>query len=195
MRNLIVNEWVSLDGVVQAPSYPDEDRSGGFEHGGWHGSYFDDVAREWVAENIERAGAFLFGRRTYETFSAFWPQANEEEQVVARPLNAKPKYVASTTLEGPLAWNNSTLLKGDIPDAVAALKHEDGGDLYLIGSTRLAHALIEADMVDEYRLMIDPVIVGSGKRVFQDHGALRRLRLVERLDTTTGALLATYARA
>jgi dihydrofolate reductase len=195
MRNLIVNEWVSLDGVVQAPSDPDEDRSGGFEHGGWHGSYFDDVAREWVGENMERAGAFLFGRRTYETFAAFWPQASPEEQIVARPLNAKPKYVASTTLEGPLAWHNSTLLKGDIPDAVAALKHEDGGDLYLIGSTRLAHALIEADMVDEYRLMIDPVIVGGGKRIFQDHGALRRLRLVDRLDTSTGALLATYARA
>jgi dihydrofolate reductase len=195
MRNLIVNEWVSLDGVVQAPSSPDEDRSGGFEHGGWHGSYFDDVARKWVAQNIERAGAFLFGRRTYETFAAYWPQASAEEQVVARPLTAKPKYVASTTLEGPLSWHNSMLLKGDIPDAVAALKHEDGGDLYLIGSTRLAHALIEADMVDEYRLMIDPVIVGSGKRIFQDHGALRRLRLVERLDTSTGALLATYARA
>lgn len=195
MRNLIVNEWVSLDGVVQAPSDPDEDRSGGFEHGGWHGSYFDDVARKWVAENMEHAGAFLFGRRTYETFAAFWPQASAEEQVVARPLNAKPKYVASTTLEGPLAWHNSTLLKGDIPGAVAALKHEEGGDLYLIGSTRLAHVLIEADMVDEYRLMIDPVIVGSGKRLFQDHGALRRLRLVERLDTSTGALLATYARA
>jgi dihydrofolate reductase len=195
MRTLIVNEWMSLDGVVQAPIYPDEDTSGGFEHGGWHRPYFDDVSLAWVVENLERAGGFVFGRRTYETFAAHWPNAGADEQALAEPLNTKPKWVASTGLTGPLPWRNSTLLKGDAADAVAALRQEDGGDLYVIGSTRLAQALIARDLVDEYRLMIDPIVVGGGgKRVFEDQGALRRLRLADHRVTSTGAVLATYAR-
>jgi dihydrofolate reductase len=190
-----VYDWMSLDGVVQGPSSPDEDPSGGFGHGGWHLRYFDDLSRNWVVENLARAGGFLFGRLTYELFAAFWPKAGEQEQVLAEPLNSKPKYIASTTLTEPLGWANSTLLKGDAADAVAAMKYDDGGDLYLLGSTRLVHSLIERDGVDEFRLMIDPIVVGSGKRVFPDNGPPRPLRLADRQVTTTGAILATYARA
>jgi dihydrofolate reductase len=195
MRKVIVNEWMSLDGVVQAPGAADEDTSGGFEHGGWHLRYFDPTSLQWVRENLERAGGFLLGRRTYEVFAAHWPHASEEEQFVAQPLNTKPKYVASATLPEPLAWQNSTLLQGDIVAAVAALKQEDGGDLYVIGSTQLAQTLIAHGLADEFRLMIDPVVLGGGKRIFQGDGTLRPLRLVHSQVVTTGAILATYAAA
>jgi dihydrofolate reductase len=119
MRKLIVNEWMTLDGVVQAPSTVDEDTTGGFDRGGWHSRYFDDLALKWVVENVTRAGGYVLGRRTYEVFAAHWPNASEEEQALAQPLNTGPKYVASTTLAEPLAWQNSTLLRGDIAAAVA----------------------------------------------------------------------------
>jgi dihydrofolate reductase len=195
MRKVIVNEWMTLDGVVQAPGAADEDTSGGFEHGGWHLRYFDEVSQKRVVENLNEAGGFLFGRRTYENFARYWPSASEAEQVVAVPLNTRPKYVASTTLTEPLGWQNSTLLRGDVADAVAALKQRDGDDLHVIGSTVLVQTLIEHDLVDEYRLMIDPLVVGGGKRLFRDDGALRPLRLVEHQVTTTGAILATYVPA
>jgi dihydrofolate reductase len=195
MRKVIVYEWMSLDGVVQGPSSPDEDPSGGFEHGGWHLRYFDDMSRNSVVENLARAGGFLFGRRTYEQFAAYWPNAGEQEQVLAEPLNTRPKYIASTTLTEPLGWQNSTLLKSGAAEAVAALKCDDGGDLYVLGSTQLVQALIEHDIVDEFRLMIDPVVLGSGKRIFPDHGGPMPLQLTERQVATTGAILATYARA
>jgi dihydrofolate reductase len=194
MRKVIVTEWMSLDGVVQAPGAPDEDTTGGFKHGGWHLRYFDDMSRKWVLDNLNEAGGFLFGRRTYEGFASHWPNASEEEQVIAKPLNTKPKYVASSTLAQPLAWQNSTLLQGDVADAVAALKREDGGDLHVIGSTKLVQALIEQDLVDEFRVMMDPVVLGGGKRIFRDDGSLRPLRLVNSQVSTTGAILAIYAK-
>jgi len=193
MRKLIVQEWVSLDGVVQAPGSPNEDKSGGFKHGGWHLPYFDDMSRNWVVENLTGAGGYLLGRRTYENFAGHWPNASAEEQVLAQPLNTRPKYVASTTLTDPLAWQNSTVLKGNVATAVAALKQKDGGNLLVIGSPKLLQSLIAHDLVDEFRMMIDPLVVGSGKRIFGDHGALRPLRLVDSRVTTTGAILATYA--
>jgi dihydrofolate reductase len=195
MRKVIVNEWMSLDGVVQAPGAAEEDTSGGFQHGGWHLRYFDDLSRSWVVEGYAKAGGFLFGRRTYESLAGYWPHASEEEQPIAEPLNTRPKYVASTTLTEPLPWQNSILLKGDVAEAVAALKREDGDGLHLIGSSRLAQALIEHDLVDEFRVMIDPLVVGGGKRIFRDDGALRPLRLLDSKVTTTGAILATYAPA
>ena len=195
MRKVIVNEWMTLDGVVQAPGAPDEDRTGGFEHGGWHMRYFDDLSQQRVVEGLAEAGGFLLGRRTYEIFAAYWPNAPEEEQVVAEPLNTKPKHVASATLTEPLGWQNSTVLQGDVAEAVAALKQEEGEDLHVIGSTELAQTLIERDLVDELRVMIDPLVVGGGKRIFLDDGALRPLRLVDSEVTTTGAILATYAPA
>jgi dihydrofolate reductase len=195
MRKVIVNEFMSLDGVAQAPGAADEDRSGGFGHGGWHMRYFDDLSQKRVLESIVEAGGFLLGRRTYEIFAAYWPKAPEEEQVIAEPLNAKPKYVASRTLGGPLEWQNSTVLQGDVAEAVGALKQEDGADLHVIGSTELVQMLIEHGLVDEFRLMIDPVVLGGGKRIFRDDGSLRPLRLVDSEVTTTGAILATYAPA
>jgi dihydrofolate reductase len=195
MRKVIVNEFLSLDGVAQAPGAADEDTTGGFEHGGWHMRYFDDLSQKWVLEGLTQAGGFLLGRRTYEIFAAYWPNAPEEEQVVARPLNTLPKYVASTTLTEPLEWQNSTVLQGDVAQAVTALKREDGTDLHVIGSTNLVQTLIEHDLVDEFRVMIDPVTLGGGKRIFRDDGALRPLRLVDGQVTTTGAFLATYAPA
>jgi dihydrofolate reductase len=195
MRKVIVNEFMSLDGVVQAPGGVDEDTSGGFEHGGWHLRYFDDLSQKRVLESIVEAGGFLLGRRTYEIFAAYWPNAPEEEQVIAEPLNTKPKYVASTTLGDPLEWQNSTVLRGDVAEAVAALKQEDGADLHVIGSTELVQMLIDHELVDEFRLMIDPVVLGGGKRIFRADGSVRSLRLVDSEVTTTGAVLATYAPA
>ena len=195
MRKLIVIEWMSLDGVVQAPGAPDEDPSGGFKHGGWHLRYFDDLSRKWVVDNLNVAGGFLFGRRTYEGFAGHWPNASEEEQVIAKPLNTKPKYVASTTLAEPLEWQNSKLLDGDVGKAVAELKRGDGGELHVLGSTRLVESLLEHDLVDEFRVMVDPVVLGGGKRIFGNDGALRPLRLVTSQVTSTGAILATYARS
>jgi dihydrofolate reductase len=194
MRKVIAVEWMSLDGVVQSAGAAD-DTTGGFEHGGWHLPYFDDVSQTWVAEGYAQAGGFLFGRRTYELLAGYWPSAPEEEQAVAGPLNTRPKYVASTTLAEPLAWQHATLIGGDVAEAVAALKEEDGDDLHLVGSSVLARTLIEHDLVDGYRLMIDPLVLGGGKRIFPDDGASRALRLVESQVTTTGAILATYARA
>jgi dihydrofolate reductase len=196
MRKLIVNEFLSLDGVAQAPGGADEDTSGGFGHGGWHMRYMEDeVAQQWVLRGIIEADGFLLGRRTYEIFAAYWPNAPEEEQVVADPLNGKPKYVASATLTEPLAWRNSTLIEGDTAAGVAALKQAGDGEIHVIGSTQLVKTLIERDLVDELRLMIDPVVLGGGKRIFGEDGSLRALRLVDGRVTSTGAILATYAAA
>ena len=199
MRKVIADEWLTLDGVIQAPGQPDEDPSGGFQHGGWHVGYFDDLAQRQVVDSVVNAGGFLLGRRTYEIFAAHWPNASKEEQVLAEPLNSKPKYVASRTLAEPLAWQNSTVLQGDVADAVAALKREDGRedgeDLHVIGSSQLVQTLVERDLVDEFQVMIDPVVVGGGKRLFRDEGVRRPLRLVDSQVTTTGVIIATYAPA
>ena len=133
--------------------------------------------------------------RTYENFAAHWPKASEEEQSLAQPLNTLPKYVASTTLAEPLVWQNSRVLQGDLATAVVALKQEKGNDLHVIGSTELVHTLIEHDLVDEFRVMIDPLVVGGGKRIFRSDGASRPLRLVESQVTTTGAIIVTYVPA
>jgi dihydrofolate reductase len=195
MRRVIVNEFISLDGVAQAPGGEEEDTSGGFAHGGWHMRYMEDeTAMKRVLEGILDAGGFLLGRRTYEIFAAYWPNASEEEQVIAEPLNTKPKYVASRTLT-ELQWQNSTALQGELADAVAALKQEDGGDLHVIGSTELVQVLIQHGLVDELRLMIDPVVLGGGKRIWRDDGVLRPLRLVDSETTPSGAIFATYAPA
>jgi dihydrofolate reductase len=195
MRKLIVDEFMSLDGVAQAPGAPDEDTSGGFEHGGWHLQYFDETSQKSVVDSLTSAGGFLFGRRTYEVFAAYWPNASEEEQVIAEPLNTRPKYVVSTTLAEPLEWQSSSVIEGDVAEAVAALKEEEGADLHVIGSLQLVQTLIEHTLVDEFRVMIDPLVLGGGKRLFRDDGALRPLRLLDAQVTSTGAIIATYAPA
>jgi dihydrofolate reductase len=195
MRKVIANEWMTLDGVVQAPAYADEDVTGGFEHGGWHARYFDDLSMNWMIENVRGAGGYLLGRGTYEIFAAHWPDAPQEQQVLAEPLNRLPKYVASTTLDGPLGWPNSTLLRGDIGAAVRALKAEEGKNLHIIGSPGLVQSLLALDLVDQLRLMIDPLAVGGGKRLFGEDGAHRPLRLADSQMTSTGAIIAKYAAA
>jgi dihydrofolate reductase len=195
MRKVIADEWMTLDGVMQAPGQENEDTTGGFQHGGWHMGYLDDLTQRWVVDSVVTAGGFLLGRRTYEIFAAHWPNASEEEQVLAQPLNTKPKYVASKTLTEPLAWQNSTVLQEDVAQAVAALKQQNGQDLHVIGSSELVQTLFEHDLVDEFRVMIDPVVVGGGKRLFRDDGVLRRLRLVDSQVTATGVIIAIYAPA
>jgi dihydrofolate reductase len=195
MRKLIVQVWMTLDGVVQAPGMKDEDPSGGFEHGGWSLPYFEDTSMKWLVENLNGAGGYVLGRRTYETFASHWPNASDDEQPMAQPLNSKPKYVATTTLSEPLEWENSTVLRGDVAEAVAALKQEDGDHLLVIGSAELVKTLIDHGLVDEFRFMIDPLVVGGGKRLFPDDGALNELQLVESEATESGAILATYAAA
>jgi dihydrofolate reductase len=192
MRKVIVNEFFTLDGTAQAPGGADEDRSGGFQHGGWHMQY---GAGNGMAKLIGEAGGFLLGRHTYEIFAGYWPNAPEDVQEIADPLNTKPKHIASRTLTGSLEWQNSSLLSGALPEAVAALKEEDGGDLLVMGSTVLVQSLIQHSLVDEFRLIIDPVLVGGGKRIFPDDGALRPLRLVDHDVTSTGSIIATFAPA
>jgi dihydrofolate reductase len=191
MRKVIVNEFLTLDGTAQAPGGPDEDTSSGFRHGGWHMQY---GAADGVDELIGGAGGFLLGRRTYELFAAYWPSADAVPEF-AEPMNTKPKHVASRTLAGPLEWQNSSLLAGDLAGAIAALKAEEGGDLIAIGSTVLVQSLLRQGLVDELRLMIDPILVGGGKRIFPDDGELRPLRLVDQEVTTTGTVIATYVPA
>ena len=191
MAKLIVVEQLSLDGVMQAPGGPDEDRSGGFDHGGWAMPYFDEVAGEEAGKSMAETGAFLFGRKTYEIMAAYWPN-HPDDGIFSTVLNSLPKYVASTTLDEPLGWSGSSLLKGDVAEAVAALKEEQVGNIVVLGSGQLARTLMEHDLVDEYGLTIHPLLLGGGKRLFDDAAAMRSLHLVDSRTSTTGVILATY---
>lgn len=192
MRELVALEFTSLDGVVQAPMYPDEDPSGGFAHGGWHARYFDPTSMQWVVDTVASAGAYVLGRGTYELFAAHFPHASEDEQVLAQPLNSRPKYVASRTLSGSLAWPGAVLLPGDAVAALARLKHEGDDRLVAIGSPGLVRSLLETELVDELRLMVSPVVLGGGKRLLRDGGKLRRFELRSCTATGSGALLSSY---
>jgi dihydrofolate reductase len=192
MRKLVVAEGLTLDGVMQAPGDPDEDRSGGFDHGGWQLPYFDEVAGEAVGKSMAETGAFLFGRRTYEIMAAHWPNVPEGD-MFADVLNGMPKYVASTTLQEPLAWANSNLLGEDVPTAIRKLKEEAGGNIVVLGSGNLVQTLIEHDLVDEYALMIHPLVLGTGRKLFEEGLHKVSLRLVGSMTTTTGVVFASYA--
>ena len=191
MSKVVVFTHLTLDGVMQAPGRPDEDLRGGFEHGGWEPPYGDSVMGSVAAEGIAKGGALLLGRRTYEDFAAFWPNQTEDNPFTA-VLNNSQKYVASTTLEEPLSWSNSTLLKGDAAEAVARLKEQPGKDLVVLGSGELVQSLMRRNLVDEYVLLIHPLVLGSGRRLFTDGGAFAALRLVDTKTTTTGVVIATY---
>lgn len=191
MAKLVVVEMVSLDGVMQAPGGPDEDRSGGFEHGGWAMSYFDQVAGEEAGKSMDETSGFLFGRKTYEIMAAYWPHQPDDD-IFSNVLNSLPKYVASTTLDEPLEWAGSSLLKGDVAEAVATLKDEVDGNIVVLGSGQLTRTLMEHDLVDEYALTIHPLLLGGGKRLFDQEGAMRPLRLVDSKTSTTGVILASY---
>jgi dihydrofolate reductase len=181
---------LTLDGVMQAPGRPDEDRRDGFEHGGWAIAYNDPVMTEAATEDMASTGPILLGRRTYEDFYAFWP--HQKDNPFTEVLHNTLKYVASTTLREPLPWRNSALLQGDAADAVARLKQQRGKDMVVLGSGELVRSLMGRDLVDRYVLLIHPLVLGSGRRLFQDGGPSARLRLVDARTTTTGVVIATY---
>jgi dihydrofolate reductase len=191
MRRITVSNNVSLDGVMQAPARPDEDSRGGFEHGGWATPYFDSVMAEEAGKGMARGGAMLFGRRTYEDFASIWPNM-PADNVFAKVLNSAEKYVASRTLEEPLAWEHSTLLGGDAQRAVAELKASDGPDLVILGSGELIRSLMPHDLIDEFRLLIHPLVLGSGRRLFEGEATFEKFELVDSRPTTTGVIIATY---
>jgi dihydrofolate reductase len=192
MSRLVVINHLTLDGVMQAPGRPDEDRRGGFEHGGWARPYGDEVMGRVMGEGMAKGGALLLGRRTYEDFAAFWPK--QRDNPFTPVLNERRKYVASRTLQEPLPWVNSTLLEGDAADAVARLKQEQDDDLGVLGSGELVQSLMRRNLVDQYLLTIHPLVLGSGRRLFTDGGAYASLRLVDAITTTTGVVIATYRR-
>lgn len=190
---LVISNFISLDGVAQAPGGQAEDTDGGFRHGGWSVPHFDvAVMGAAVAEAIATTEALLFGRRTWQTMAAAWLQRAGDP--FADRMNALPKYVVSRTLgQQDLTWTNSTLLPGDdVSAAVEQLKQQPGGDIQVMGSLTLARALISAGLVDEYRLMVEPVILGGGKRLFPDDGVQRTLELVSATTASTGVQVCVY---
>ncbi len=191
MRRVTTFTSLTLDGVMQAPGRPDEDTRGGFKHGGWAQPYADKVLAEVSAKGMGKGGAMLFGRRTYEDFAKVWPKMPQPNPFT-EALNKSQKYVASTALKEPLPWENSTLLSGDAGDAVAKLKKEKGEDLVVLGSGVLIQSLMERDLIDEYVLLIHPLVLGSGHRLFIDASPFASLKLVESMTTTKGVVVATY---
>lgn len=189
MRELVVNTFLTLDGVMQAPGGPEEDPEGGFEHGGWSVNYWDDVMGEWMTEFMGRPFDLLLGRKTYEIFAGYWPQATD--QPAAKPLNEARKYVASRTLKA-VDWNNSTLLEGDVADAVAKLKDESGPEIQVHGSGNLIQTLMRHGLVDRYNVWIFPVVLGTGKRLFADGTVPVGLRVADTTVSTTGVVIARY---
>jgi len=191
MSKVVAFLSLSLDGVMQAPGRPDEDRRGGFQHGGWAAPYSDPVMGNVAAEGMSKGANLLFGRRTYEDFFSVWPsmpQPNPFTDV----LNNSQKYVASTTLKEPLPWQNSTLLKGDAAEAVTRLKGQPGKDYLILGSGMLVQSLMRRNLIDEYILLIHPLVLGSGRHLFADSDEITALRLVDTKTTTTGVIIATY---
>lgn len=188
MRQLIVNTFVSLDGVMQAPGGPEEDPTGGFEHGGWSVGYWDGAMEEAMTETMARPFDLLLGRKTYEIFAAHWPHSDDPG---AERLNGATKHVASTTLQ-TLEWRDSHLIDGDVGTAVPRLKEADGPELQVHGSRQLIQALAAHDLVDEYRLWIFPVVLGTGKRLFGDGVPPAGLELTGSTVSTTGVMLNSY---
>lgn len=198
MSKLVVSAFVSLDGVMQAPGGPNEDPEGGFEHGGWSVPYADEDMGRIMVEQFAGMESLLLGRKTYEIFAAHWPYVTAENDPVATKLNAMPKYVASRTLDS-VDWNNSRLLRGDsqsgVAGAVAELKRRSSGEINVQGSSNLIRTLQQHDLVDEYRLLIDPVVLGTGKRLFAAGTSPAAMRLADATSTSAGAMYCTYERA
>jgi dihydrofolate reductase len=192
MRKLMVIEFLSLDGVYQAPGDPNEDTEGGFRHGGWQRPYSDEVLEAEAGKGMSGTDAQLFGRKTYEIMARFWPNAPAGDPF-GDYLNNVRKYVASATLrDEDVTWNNTTLLKGDVAEQIRSIKGEAGGTIGVLGSGNLVRTLAANDLVDEYSLFVAPIFVGTGKRLFADDQDVRRLELVDSTPTTTGGLLLTY---
>ncbi|MDP9208176.1 MAG: dihydrofolate reductase family protein [Actinomycetota bacterium] len=189
MRKLIVQTFLTLDGVMQAPGGPGEDDDGGFAHGGWSVNYWDEQMGQVMGEATSRPFAMVLGRRTYDIMAAYWPTAPEEAG--GEVFNDATKYVASRS-RPTLEWGNSVLVEGDAADGLAALKQEDGPELQVHGSANLIQTLLAHNLVDQYRLWVFPVVLGSGKRLFADGTVPSGLRLVESTVSTTGVMMCTY---
>ena len=193
MGKLVVSAFVSLDGVMQGPGGPTEDTENDFEHGGWSVPYFDEDMGAMMVEQFAGMESLLLGRKTYEIFAAHWPNFDDESDPVASKLNAMPKYVASRTLT-EVTWNNSQLLQGDVADAVSELKQSSDGEINVQGSSNLIGPLQKHDLVDEYRLLIEPVVLGTGKRLFVEGAAPAAMKLTSARPTGSGAVYCTYVR-
>jgi dihydrofolate reductase len=189
--NVVVINQVTLDGVMQAPGRGDEDTRNGFAHGGWAISRNDEAMRAWMGQRMGQPdGALLFGRRTYEDVLGSWN--SQPDNPFVEPLNATPKYVPSSNPSTPLPWPNSSLLVGDVPAEVAELKERPGGNLVIMGSGALIHSLLPHRLIDEFMLMIHPLVLGTGLRLFPDAGTMVQLQLTDTKTTATGVILATY---
>jgi dihydrofolate reductase len=193
MRSISVTMSVTLDGVVQGLGRPDEDTRGGFAHGGWGNGYQDDVMAREMGKGMSRAGDMLFGRRTWEDFIAAWA-GREDGNPFTTHMNAATKYVASATLDNADAWQNSVLLRGDAEKTVAELKAQPGNDLSVIGSASLVHTLHAAGLVDRYTLLIHPLTLGAGLRLFEGPAPLTEFTLTSSVPTTKGVIIAQYER-
>ncbi len=189
MTRIVVFENLTLDGVMQAPARPDEDLRSGFRHGGWAVPYAEPGVGRAAAESMGHSGALLLGRRTYMDFYAVWP--NRTDNPFTEVLNSALKYVASTTLREPLPWQNSVLLKSDVPEAVARIEAQEGKDVVVLGSGVLVQTLMKHNLVDQYVLLIHPLVLGSGHRLFGS-GTFTALKLVDAQTTSTGVVIATY---
>jgi dihydrofolate reductase len=190
MRKLFVSQFMTLDGVVQSPGHPNEDRTGGFDRGGWQTPYFDQDVGAALFEGFAASDTLLLGRKTYDIFASFWPHQPAEDPVAAT-MNTYKKYVVSSTLSEPLTWQNSTLVAGDVAERVAELKREPGKGIQVLGSGALVQTLVQHDLVDEYHLLIHPVVVGKGKRLFE-RGASATLKLISSRVTSAGVVVASY---
>lgn len=189
--HLIVTTFLSVDGVYQGPGGPDEDRSGGFDRGGWLVPHFDEATGKFMDEVFQDVDAFLLGRRTYEIFAASWPNSTDPNDPVAKALNTLPKYVASSTLHDP-QWANTTVLDGDLASAVQGLKERDGRELQVHGSGKLVQFLLANDLVDRLNLLVFPVIVGDGRRLFPDCGIATGLAMDKSRTTPSGVAISVY---
>jgi dihydrofolate reductase len=192
MAKLVVGTFVTVDGVMQAPGGPDEDREGGFEHGGWLAPHFSDELGGFMGDLIGRSDTLLLGRKTYEIFAAYWPNAGDDDPM-AQKLNSVPKYVASRTLE-TVDWNNSTLLSGDVAQEVAGLKERLDGEIHVTGSGNLAQTLLRNDLVDEFVLIVFPVVLGTGKRLFAEGTIPRGLSRTDTQTFPSGVTVQIYER-
>ncbi len=195
VRKLSVAEHLTIDGVMQAPGGPDEDRENGFEYGGWSANYSDDRADDMLMQWMHKMGGLLLGRKTYDIWAAFWPNVKSSDPGgdIAELFNRLPKYVASRTMD-KASWNNTTILTGDVCDAVAQLKQQDGGELQTWGSGELVRTLLKADLVDELLLLQYPVILGSGKRLFQGDGLPVALKVADSYHSPQGVTVTRYER-
>jgi dihydrofolate reductase len=193
MRTIAVTLWVTLDGVAQGLGRADEDTRGGFEHGGWGTRYQDEVMGREMAKAMSKPGDMLFGRRTWQDFIGAWSQRTDGNPVTGR-MNATTKYVVSRTLADADDWQNSVLLRGDAAETVAALKAKPGGDLGIVGSVSLVRTLHAAGLIDRYTLLICPVALGSGSRLFEGPAPLTEFELTGSVTTTKGVIIAHYAR-